>query len=279
MAEFPAHELDAFRALEQQGWESVVADYVAAFGSLTQQTVGPLLDALRAGPGVELLDVASGPGYVAEAAAARGARVLGVDFSAPMVQLARERCPGLEFAVGDAEALALPAARFDAVACNFGLLHLSRPERALAEFHRVLRPGGRVGFTVWAPPERTPGFRLVLEAVAEHGNAQVPLPQGPPFFRYADAATAQQALADAGFTETAAALVPQEWHLASGATLFQFMLHGTVRTRALLQAQTLAALAAIGAAVEANLAPYARGDGYVLPMAALLTTGTRPATG
>ena len=273
----PPEELDAFRALEQRGWETTVAPYAEAFGALTAQTVVPLLDAVHAAPGVRLLDVATGPGYVAGAAAERGARVLGIDFSAAMLAVARERYPAVEFRAGDAEALDLPDASFDALACNFGVLHLSRPERALAEFHRVLRPGGRLGFTVWAPPAQSAGFRIVLEAVEQHGNPHVALPQGPPFFRYSEPAAGQQALASAGFDDTAATLVPLEWRLPTAATLFAAMQHATVRTAALLRAQTPAALAAIGAAVRDALAPYSHDGGSImLPMAAMLHTARRP---
>jgi SAM-dependent methyltransferase len=79
--------------------------YEAAFTRLTRQAVPPLLDAVNLRHGARILDVATGPGYVAAAAAARGARALGVDFSAPMVAHARAINPAVEFQEGDAEVL------------------------------------------------------------------------------------------------------------------------------------------------------------------------------
>src|SRR5258705_7569271 len=105
----------AFHDFEQAGWERAAAYYADTFGTLTVQAIEPLLDAVTIGPGARLLDVATGPGYVAGAAAARGATVVGVDFSPLMVAQARERSPGVEFVEGDAEALSFEAARFEAV--------------------------------------------------------------------------------------------------------------------------------------------------------------------
>ena len=142
-----------FHAFERAGWESIPQAYQDAFGALTTQAIGPLLDAARVGPGVQVLDVATGPGYVAGAAVGRGATVVGIDFSAPMLAEARRHHPGIDFQAGDAAALPFPDASFDAVVMSFGLLHLDCPDRALAEAHRALRTGGRLAFTVWARPE------------------------------------------------------------------------------------------------------------------------------
>ena len=78
---------NAFRDFEHSGWESVVAEYDAAFGRLTTQAIEPLLDAAEARPGARLLDVASGPGYVAGAAAKRGASAVGVDLDRKSTRL------------------------------------------------------------------------------------------------------------------------------------------------------------------------------------------------
>ena len=86
--------------------------------------------------------------------AERGASVVGVDGASAMIELARERQPGLDFRQADAHALPFEAAAFDAVLGNFVILHLGRPERAVAEFARVIAPGGTVALTVWDRPER-----------------------------------------------------------------------------------------------------------------------------
>src|SRR5262245_56174028 len=149
--------------VEFEGWQKASARYDQGFGSVTAQSIEPLLDCVNAAPGTHLLDVACGPGYVAAAAAMRGSTAVGIDFSSAMVAIARARNPGIEFREGDAERLDCPDATFDAVAMNYGMLHLSKPEQAIAEAYRVLRTGGRYGFTVWDRPERAVGFAIVLE--------------------------------------------------------------------------------------------------------------------
>src|SRR5262249_22676865 len=148
---------DAFHDFEQAGWQRAAEHYPDAFGSLTSQAAGPLLDAVRAGPGVRILDVATGPGYVAGAAAARGAGVVSIDFSPAMLERARRDHPHVHFREGDAESLPFPDRRFDAVVISFALLHLARPDMALAEARRVLAPGGRLAITVWAGPDEAIG--------------------------------------------------------------------------------------------------------------------------
>jgi ubiquinone/menaquinone biosynthesis C-methylase UbiE len=179
--------IDTFSRLEHAGWQKVVRAYQRSFGGLTIQTVEPLLDAVGAGPGIKLLDAAAGPGYVAAAAATRGAEVLGVDFSSSMVAATQQQHPEIKFCHGNAESLPFESASFDAVAINFGMLHFAQPDRALEEACRVLRTGGRVGFTVWSKPDKAVGFHIILDAIRTCGNINVALPEGPPFFRFSDA--------------------------------------------------------------------------------------------
>jgi SAM-dependent methyltransferase len=268
-------EPDAFRAFEHAGWENIPTQYHDAFATLTTQAIGPLLDAGGVRSGGRVLDVATGPGYVAAAAARRGASVVGVDFSAAMVAEARRHHPAVEFQEGDAEALAFPERSFDAVVMNFGLLHLGRPEQALAEAYRVLRSGGKVAFTVWARPEEARGFGIVLRAIQTHGSMTVPLPPGPPFFRFSEPAECRRVLRDAGFVAPQVVLVPQVWRLRSPGALFEIMQGSTVRTAGLLRAQTPEALDAIRAAIRAAAASHQKGDTVELPMPAVLASASR----
>src|SRR6266536_1072571 len=123
----------AFHDFERQGWERASEHYGDAFGALTAQIAGPLLDAAGVKAGSRVLDVCTGPGIAAGAAAARGADVVGLDFSAAMIEEARRGHPGITFREGDAEALPFDTGSFDAVVMSFGLLHLARPDTAIAE--------------------------------------------------------------------------------------------------------------------------------------------------
>jgi SAM-dependent methyltransferase len=267
-----------FKSLEHAGWSEagVSRTYETYFTSLTSQSIEPLLDAVKAGPGVRLLDVATGPGHLASIAKQRGADVVGSDVSPSMVEIARGLYRDVEFRAGDAEELPFEDASFDAVVMNYGLLHLSRPELAIAEAFRVLRPGGRFAFTVWAPPDRARGFGLILEAVAAVGNPGVSLPPGPPFFRFADAKESKRVLEATGFIDTNVVDVPQRWSLPDADALLEVFEEGTVRTRALLKGQTPDQIAAIREAVARSAQQFATATGLDIPMPSVLSSGRKP---
>jgi SAM-dependent methyltransferase len=266
----------AFHDFEHAQWEGAVDAYHDGWGGLTAQAIPPVLDVLDVGAGTRLLDVASGPGYLAARAAADGADAVGLDFSAAMVARARALNPAVPFQEGDAQDLPFEDATFHAVAMNFGVLHLARPEAAIAEAGRILRRGGRYGFTAWADPGRAAGFALVLDAIRRCGRA-VDLPAGPDFFRFSDPATCEAALRAAGFGDVHVQRLDLRWRLDSPDDLFRAFHLGTARTGALLRGQDAEALARIAAAVRSAAAPYRRPDGGIeVPMPALLASGSCP---
>jgi SAM-dependent methyltransferase len=137
----------------------------------------------RVGAGTDVLDLCCGPGYLAGAAAALGARPRGVDISPGMVDLARRLVPDTEFATADAEELPYPERSFDAVVCNFGLHHPPRADHAVAECGRVLRTGGRFVTSVW--DEDVNDLAIVPEAVYGAGAvvpAEIPAPRPQPSY-------------------------------------------------------------------------------------------------
>lgn len=266
----------AFHDFEHAGWERAAEYYADAFGGITTQIAGPLLDAVGATRGARLLDVATGPGFVAAAAAARGAAVTGLDFSFAMIADARKRHRDITFREGDAEALPFEDGAFDAVVMSFGLLHLARPDLALAEARRVLRAGGRYAFTVWAAPDRAVGFGMVLKAIEEFGRMDVPLPEGPPFFRFSPIDECRRSLEAAGFVDADAKQLPISWELTSADGVYDALSRGGVRTAAVLRAQTPDALTAIRAAIRRSAERYKKDDRIVLPMPAILASATKP---
>jgi SAM-dependent methyltransferase len=159
---------------------------------------------------------------------------------------------------------------------NFGMLHLERPESAIAEAFRVLRPGGRYAFTVWDVPEKAVAFGIILESIQDHGNLDVPLPAGPPFFRFSDPEESKRTLTAQGFVNVQTLQVPQTWMLESGEALLATFRTAAVRTAALLNAQTMAALKKIHSEISSRVEAF-RSDAFiVLPMPAILTSALRP---
>jgi SAM-dependent methyltransferase len=270
--------MSTFHEFERRGWED--ADLCSAYhdrlGRVVVQVVEPMLDAVRVGSADRVLDVATGSGVVAAAAARRGADVVGVDFSEQQLRWARHDHPGLSFEQGEADALPFAAESFEVVLSNFGVPHFPDPGAYFREAWRVLRQHGRLGFAVWAPPARANGFDLIYSAIARHGSFDVGLPPGPDFFLFADADTARDTLAAAGFDGVSATTVPQVWELPRADALMDSVLHGTVRAAAVLDRQTPEALDRIRASIREAMAPYAGADGvHRVPMPAVLVTATK----
>ena len=113
-------------------------------------------DLARVGPGSRALDVATGTGDLAIELARRGAEVTGLDFSEPMLELARGKAPGVEWVRGNALALPYGDGEFDAVTVGFGARNFSDLGRGLAEMARVTRPGGRVVVLEITTPQKPP---------------------------------------------------------------------------------------------------------------------------
>lgn len=265
----------AVREFEHAGWQQAAADYNATFVHATAGFVEPLLDAAGVVAGSRVLDICCGTGVVAAAAARRGGNVVGVDFSPAMLGEARAAHPALRFDAGDAEALPYPDAGFDAAVSNFGMHHVPRPQRAIAEAHRVLRPRGRFAFTTWAVPDDNIAWRLLFAAVRAHGDpdaAQAPPPGG----NLGRAEAVLHLLDEAGFADCRAAATRWGWRLADGAALVAALRRGTVRTAALIAAQPAAALPAIVAEIDRLAAPYRDAAGLAVPIVAILAHGTKP---
>lgn len=261
---------DDFTRFEHSGWERVAHRYNDVWATLTTQFIPSLLSSAHVKAGMSVLDVACGPGYVAAAAQQLGARPVGVDFSGEMILRAREFHPGIEFHEGDAQSLQFGPDTFDRVLINFGLFHLSLPEKALVEACRVLRHGGKLGFTLWAKPEESPYSKLMNDAVEAHADLTVPMPSGPSYYLFTDQNECRSALQSAGFSGDLMRFETFRinWSVPTRDFPFEAELHAGVRTAALLARQSPDRLARIRSAVEKSVEQYAAGDGYAIPIAA-----------
>lgn len=151
---------------------------------------------LGVGPGDRLLDVACGAGLAVELAGVLGARCAGIDASPRLIAVARDRSPDADLRVGDMQALPWDDAAFDVVTSFRGIW--ATTPGAVAEVHRVLVPGGRVGLTVWGHIKASSGawalapFALATTPKVENQAAMVAL--GRP-------GAGEALLEDAGFTD------------------------------------------------------------------------------
>ena len=276
MAIEKSNDPQAFADFEHRGWDAVCDGYARHFAPLTRQAVEPTLDAAGVSAGMTLLDACCGPGVIASAALARGAKVTGIDFSAGVVELARREVAGAEFHQGDVQALAFADDSFDAVVCGYGIIHVPDPARALAELYRVLKPSGRLAVSVWEPPLQGNGFGLLFGAIKRHGDLDVPLPHGPDFFQFSDAERLSAALTEAGLHDAGVERVEQYWEFGHVRGLVDGIMEGAVRARGLILAQSDEVRERIFSDIVAGMAQFEIGDGgYRLPMPGLVGAGLK----
>ena len=168
-----------------------------------------LLRATAPAAGETLLELGAGPGGVGLAAVPAvmpAGRVILTDIAPPMVEIARERVrrrgvENVDVEVADAADLPQRDASVDIVVCRFAFQAMDDPGRAFAEALRVLRPGGRLAFTVFPAPERNPWASLAMQALAEAVGAPPPGMQKPGMFALADEPHLRSLLSSAGFAD------------------------------------------------------------------------------
>jgi SAM-dependent methyltransferase len=268
---------DAFTQFEHEGWERVADKYDSTWSSSTRQFIQPLLEAAKVLAKMSILDVGCGPGYVSAGAAERDAIPVGLDFSKEMIAIAKRMFPSIEFREGDAQNLPFAEATFDRVVANFSLLHLAEPERAMAEAARVLKPGGRFAFTTWAKVSENPFVKLVDDAIQAHGDADVDLPPGPPFYLFENETEFRGALERAGFDGVGMTfkLHRIEWQVPTAQFVFDAERNAGVRTAGLLARQTPEALGKIQRAMAKSVQRYAKSSGFAIPKGAYIVAASK----
>jgi SAM-dependent methyltransferase len=272
-----AEEAERFHSFERHRHDSLAATYHEFFSPVTALAIKPLLESIELRAGVRLLDVATGPGSVAAQARKLGARTIGVDLSPGMIALARQAHPDIEFSVAEVEHLPFADSSFDALVCNFGLGHFPRPEAAIAECVRILRPGGRIALSWWDDFSKSRIQGLFREAISEIGAAPPPdVPKGYSILRFADAEAFRRLLEDVGLAEVTVMthqttyLVPDVdrlWHGGLGS----FAVTGSAITH-----QDEVTQNAIRAALERRVAAYKTPAGLDLPIAFRIGAGLKP---
>ncbi len=167
-------DLQTIKERQKQTWAagdySMIAAPMAIMGELLCEAVGVCA-------GQKVLDVATGSGNAALAAARRWCDVTGIDYVPALLERGRERAAAerleVDFQEGDAEAIPFPDESFDAVLSAIGVMFAPNQEQAALELLRVCRPGGKIGLTNWTPDSFVGRWFLTI---AQH----VPAPPGLP---------------------------------------------------------------------------------------------------
>jgi SAM-dependent methyltransferase len=192
-------------------WNDRTGRTWAELGDLLDRLLAPLVPVVldRIGPleGRRILDVGCGAGALTLAAAERGARGLGADISAPLVEAARARAAGLgtggaEFVRADAQSHRFEPEAFNAVVSRFGVMFFDDPVAAFRNLRSALRPGGRLACLAWRSPAENE-FMTAAQRSAAAILPQMPEPveNGPGQFGFADPGRVRSILTQSGWID------------------------------------------------------------------------------
>jgi SAM-dependent methyltransferase len=186
------------------------ADRQQAQDTLLAPVTDILIDRAKAKTGERIIDVGCGCGDTSIALAQRVGRtghVTGIDISAPMLAVARQRVAAgapVEFLLADATVYPFASGDFDLLVSRFGVMFFAEPAVSFANLRKALRPSGRLTFVCWREPRDNPFFMAPLQAVYKHAPRLPQLgPEDPGPFSFASEARVQRVLGEAGFSAIA----------------------------------------------------------------------------
>ena len=243
------------------------------FGERVLAAVGSL-------EGLRVLDIGCGCGTTTLTIAGSAAAALGVDVSAPMLDVARERAAGdgvagAEFVLADAQTHVFDGS-FDVAVSRFGVMFFDDPLAAFANIASALRPGGRLAFVCWQGLEHNDWLLLPGLAASAHLSLPDSPASGPGMFSLADRDATVALLDEAGFDDVEAVPFETPMLLGGAGTVddaVQFLL-STGIARSMFEGAEPAAAAAAIAAVTELIQQHATEDGVRLGAATWIVTAT-----
>jgi SAM-dependent methyltransferase len=215
-----------------------------------------VLDRLGIGDATALLDVGCGSGLAAEMAAARGARVSGLDATPALLAIARERVPDGDFRAGALEELPFDDGSFDAIVGFNAFQFAADPVAAVGAAARVVRPGGLVAATTFAEPERCESTALHL---AMKGLMPPEVASGYVPYALSAPGGLEELLAAAGLKPVEAGEVPVTWGHRDAETTIRSLLCSAGGARTMAEVGE----AAVRNALTAAIVPFTRDDGSI----------------
>jgi ubiquinone/menaquinone biosynthesis C-methylase UbiE len=195
-------------------YDGVAETYERVHAARFADVARDLIEMIGLADGAHVLDVGTGTGVVAQEAADSGARVVGIDESIGMLRIARRERPKVPVAAAQAIDLPFGPGRFDAVLGSFVLAHFNKVETALFDISRVLRVGGRAGFTTWTDGvdayQQT--WRELVETVVPREMLAPAYAEAAPWHeRFKSRTAVEEALVDAGFRSVRTEVAKYHW--------------------------------------------------------------------
>ena len=242
-----------------------------------------LVAAVNPQPGDVILELAAGTGDTGFLAAERvgpSGRVISTDLSSGMLAAAKRRAAKLgvanvDFRTLDAERMDLEDASVDGALCRWGYMLLPDPEAAFRETRRVLRPTGRLAFSVWGAPEENRWETLLDDILVSEGVVDPPdYDAVGNMFSFAKPKRVEELLAATGFSDPMFEHVPVLWRYREVDDYWEMEaeLPGTLSES--IRRLDPERLAAVRRLVAEALEPYRTDDGYAIPGRALNVAAT-----
>jgi SAM-dependent methyltransferase len=269
-------KLDEIRERSRSVWDAMAAGWETSRENLWQfsRPVSEwLVERVDPRPGQTILDVAAGVGETGLLAARRlgeSGRVLVTDFAPRMVAAARRRAAELgvtnaEFRELDAERMALESGSVDGVVCRWGYMLMPDPGAAFGETYRVLRPGGRLAFSVFGAAERNPWASVVGRVLVVEGHLPPPAPESPGIFALRDPTRIRELLSRAGFGPPEMADIALTWPFPSPDAYWRFLTELAGAISPILRGLGPEAEARVRARIGEMTQPFRSGEGYAFP--------------
>ena len=275
----PGEKLEQQEAARQQSraaWNAVAPGWYAQREELWKAShliSEWMIRRLDPQPGDTVLELAAGladTGLMAARLVGEAGRVIVTDFAPEMLAGARRRAEEMgvenaEFRVLDAERMDLETDSVDGVLCRWAYMLTTDPAAAFAETRRVLRPGGRLAFSVWASRERNPALSLVGRVLASLGHIAPPEPEAPGAFAMADPGRIRELVVGAGFAEPEIEEVPFRWPFADQEAYWRYLNETSASASPVLRSLHTTAQEAVREQVHEAARPFHSGEGYDFP--------------
>ena len=267
---------DEFQKASRNVWEKMARgwDDNREYMWDTSKPVGMwLVEKLEPRVGQTLLELAAGmgdTGFVAAKLVGPSGRLISTDFAPEMVKRAERWAAELgvtnaEFRVLDAENMDLESDSVDGVLCRWGYMLMSDPAAALRETRRVLRPGGRLTFSVFAGPDQNPWAALPAKALVDEGLMRAPAPGSPGIMALGSKERLKSLVEDAAFSECIIEEVPITWRYKKFEEYWRFLTEVAGAIAALIEALPSEKQSTARDAIRHAISNFETGPGIALP--------------